>query len=170
MRHYISLQNLTHINPQQAGPSILLGMKLFVGIRWTMVGIVALLSACSVTRTSIPFPIEVSKGACKGRCPVYQVVIFEGGRIQFIGEANTTKLGRSEVKISRSDFNALASAYQKIKYPAQEAFDEHRYDLPIITINDQEHTLSFKRFQSVDVTLSHFVEQLDSILEKHQLL
>ncbi|MDF1699007.1 MAG: DUF6438 domain-containing protein [Saprospiraceae bacterium] len=77
----------------------------------------------------------MSKGACFGRCPVYELKIYHKGYVTFLGLQNTKNLGLFERKLSKQDYKDVIKAFEKLdfdKYP--DNFDSRIPDLPEIKI------------------------------------
>lgn len=83
-----------------------LGMRVLMSLVISLM--LALLGGCSLMRdpaqslldtSELPMAapgesfVALSGGACLGPCPVYQIFVFESGRVVFIGKQYTAKLG-----------------------------------------------------------------------------
>jgi hypothetical protein len=51
--------------------------------------------------------VAVSSGTCSGSCPVYELYVFNDGRVIFVGKKDTGKLGVARKKISPEGYNEL---------------------------------------------------------------
>ncbi len=128
-------------------------------------------TSCSSIHTSVPFPISVTKGLCKGKCPNYTITISKEGKLEFNGIENTKYIGKQDFKLSKKEFKKLKTEYKKISFlKLEKVYDQRLYDFPTIVVKDQENTVAFKRNRSVPDELVMFVELLDEILRKNDLL
>ncbi len=51
--------------------------------------------------------VAVSGGTCAGSCPVYELYVFNDGRVIFVGKKDTGKLGVARKKISPEGYGEL---------------------------------------------------------------
>ena len=57
--------------------------------------------------------IGLRRTACRGECPVYQVVIRQDGSFDYIGEQYVERLGEHTGRLSRQAFDKLAKAIKE---------------------------------------------------------
>ncbi len=130
-----------------------------------------LLSSCTSLRSVIPFPVSISKEACKGKCPVYKVIILKNGEVQFEGIKNTEHIGIKKILLSEKEFQKLKQKYKNIDFSTlKTAYDQRIYDLPKTIIKDNNNSISFKRDQSVPEALKEFVKQIERTLKNYNLI
>lgn len=133
--------------------------------------LIMLTNSCTSVQSVLPFPVSVSKEACKGKCPVYKIIILKSGEVDFEGVKNTKHTGRSKVLLSKKEFQELKQVYKTINLSKlKNSYDQRIYDLPQTVIKNSNNSVSFKRNQSVPIELIKFVELLDEILKKNNLL
>src|SRR5262252_3323223 len=53
--------------------------------------------------------VAVAGGACSGTCPVYEVYVFDDGRVIFLGKKYTGKLGVMRKQMDRSVYAELVT-------------------------------------------------------------
>jgi Domain of unknown function (DUF6438) len=73
----------------------------------------------------VPFPeihdwnslrITLSRGACYGRCPIYEIAIHGDGTVLYDGRAYVTTKGKKELQISHAALVQLVDAFRKADY------------------------------------------------------
>lgn len=60
--------------------------------------------------------VEMKKGPCYGRCPVFTLTIYENGLASYQGERFTNKQGLYTKNISKSDVESLKTAFKKADF------------------------------------------------------
>ncbi len=51
--------------------------------------------------------VAVASGTCSGSCPVYELYVFNDGRVVFVGKKDTGKIGVARKKIPVDGYNEL---------------------------------------------------------------
>lgn len=51
--------------------------------------------------------VAISSGACSGSCPVYELYVFNDGRVVFVGKKDTGRLGVANKRISPDGYAEL---------------------------------------------------------------
>ena len=58
--------------------------------------------SCKTTELNSQVPyLKLTKERCLGKCPVYDLVMFESGKVVYIGIDNVSKKGKSIYKVSK---------------------------------------------------------------------
>ncbi|MEL6926411.1 MAG: DUF6438 domain-containing protein, partial [Bacteroidota bacterium] len=113
---------------------------------------ILVLLACKSTKnkqsanSSTPTPsdallLEMKKGICFGRCPVYDLKVYADGRLQYDGKRFTDKIGLHERQLSEQDFSALRQMLSELdpsQYP--EEFGNEIPDLPTTVLTFHENS------------------------------
>lgn len=85
----------------------------------------------------------LSKGACFGRCPIYELQIFEGGKASFEGKKFTPNIGLYEGQVPSDMYKALEKAFAAADFMAYpDSFPSLIPDLPAIRISHHNGTES----------------------------
>ncbi len=94
-----------------------------------------LLPKKSVDLTKLEKLVEMSKGPCYGRCPVYTLVVYDNGVVTYEGKQNTDRKGLFINQISDSALKALVSQLVAAKLDQfQDAYRGRIPDLQTVTI------------------------------------
>ena len=129
------------------------------------------LYSCASLNPGITYPIHVSKGACKGHCPVYEIKIQKNGNLVFIGRENTALIGERTLQLTRKEMASLEKRYMKIPFEKLDAeYDGSIYDLPKTTLSDSTRQVSYKRGSDALKSVVDYVKHIEEILTKNQLL
>ena len=59
--------------------------------------------------------VGISGGSCSGTCPVYELYVFEDGRVVFSGRKDTTKKGVWNKKVAPSAYAELRAMIERTK-------------------------------------------------------
>ena len=115
--------------------------------------------------------VTLERSACFGKCPVYNIVIFEDGTVVYTGIANVDKIGVSTLK---TDASAVESVIQRAK--ALGYFDwQDSYDQMVMTdqvtvttsIRSEDQTKQIARYNgdpNAPVGLVWVEESIDQLL------
>jgi hypothetical protein len=114
---------------------------------------------------------SLSKGACFGTCPIYELKIYHGGHTTFLGKQNTDNLGQYDKMLSSKEYKNIEKAFEKLdfdKYP--DYFDSRIPDLPMIKIGyhngKQLRVVSGKEERPEDLMQVQFL--LEKIVDNKQ--
>jgi hypothetical protein len=58
----------------------------------------------------------LARGACLGGCPVYQVVVFAGGEVEYRGMQNVAVAGERHFQLSREAMDELHAAFEQAEF------------------------------------------------------
>ena len=83
------------------------------------ISILSLFSSCGTSLETVGLSelrkdIEMRKGPCYGRCPVYTLRIYENGIVTYTGERYTDRLGVYIKKLSQEEYFAILDSFQRI--------------------------------------------------------
>jgi hypothetical protein len=59
--------------------------------------------------------VAISSGSCNGTCPVYELYVFEDGRVVYSGRKDTSRLGVFEKKVAPGVYAELLSMIVRTK-------------------------------------------------------
>lgn len=83
----------------------------------------------------------LSKGACFGKCPIYELKIFEDGKASFEGKKFTPNIGLYEGKVPADTYKALEKAFAAANFMAYpDSFPSLIPDLPAIRVTHHNGT------------------------------
>ena len=75
--------------------------------------------------------ISLQKKSCYGKCPIYEIEIFENGSLIFNGKKNVEKIGIYNSKLTKEDMNKILDKAKHIKFQKlQNEYIESLNDLP----------------------------------------
>lgn len=80
--------------------------------------------------------IEISKGACFGRCPVYTMTVYGQGLVSYEGKRFTDKVGIYTKQLLEVEYTQLFKAFKDANlWQYQDEYNSRIPDLPMITIH-----------------------------------
>lgn len=83
--------------------------------------------------------IEMNKGACFGRCPVFALTIYSNGVASYRGERYTDRMGLYLKRLPKSEFQALLAAFKKADlWQYADVYRSQYPDLPAVSITYHE--------------------------------
>jgi len=111
---------------------------------WPVLVLATAISSCSpplsmVATDKLSPVIEMNKGACFGRCPVFTLTIYSNGVASYNGERHTDKMGLYLKRLPKSELEALLAAFKKAdlwQYP--DVYRSQFPDLPAVNITYHE--------------------------------
>ena len=59
--------------------------------------------------------VAIASGACSGRCPVYELYVFDDGRVVFAGRKDTGKLGTFRKQVTADAYAELLTTIVRTK-------------------------------------------------------
>ena len=75
--------------------------------------------------------ISLQKKSCYGKCPIYEIEIFENGSLIFNGKKNVEKIGVYNSKLTKEDMSKILNKAKHIKFQKlQNEYIESLNDLP----------------------------------------
>jgi len=79
--------------------------------------------------------IEMAKGACYGKCPVYKIEIYEGGYTKYYGIRHAEKLGTYDKQLTPDKYKSLIKAFENSAFMTYEDFYETQVpDAPTVIL------------------------------------
>ena len=108
--------------------------------------------------------LNYSKGPCLGNCPVYNIKIFENGKVLFNGISDVKKNGEFESLISLKKIKTLNNLLSSISVKDYEKISGR--DKPITTLNFKENNIRFDATKSkgnllkIEGLISQIVESI----------
>ncbi|HRF38748.1 MAG TPA: DUF6438 domain-containing protein, partial [Saprospiraceae bacterium] len=111
---------------------------------WPVLVLAAAITSCNpplslVATDKLAPVIEMSKGACFGRCPVFTLTIYSNGVAAYKGERHTDKMGLYLKRLPKSELESLLLAFKKAdlwQYP--DVYRSQFPDLPAVNITYHE--------------------------------
>ena len=110
----------------------------------------------------------LSKSACFGKCPVFDLNIYNNRYVEFIGKQNTSKLGTHALNLDKDTYKNLVSAFDKANFVGlQDHYESNIPDLPSVTMSYRKgsklKTITGKRERPESVHKLQFL--LEQIIE-----
>lgn len=110
-------------------------------MRYTFIILLALIvSSCKTTKdisqmTEDDVKIEMTRGACYGKCPIYTIKVYEGGYTTLDASRFTKQVGKFSKKLSKKEYKNLVTAFDNANmYQYKEMYDNGIADMPLISI------------------------------------
>ncbi len=97
--------------------------------------------SCKTTKdfskmTKDDIKVKMSKGACYGSCPVYELSIYDGGYAHFHGKRYTSKDGKWLKKLDKNTYKELISQFEKSNFSSfQNEYESELADLQSVKIS-----------------------------------
>jgi len=77
----------------------------------------------------------LSKGACFGKCPMFEMTVYGNGRAEYVGKNFTDKLGKYEKKLTADNLKSLKQIFSDSKFSEfPTSYKSNIADLPMIKI------------------------------------
>ncbi len=96
--------------------------------------------SCKTTKevselTKEDIKIEMTRGACFGKCPIYTIKVYEGGYTTLDASRFTKAMGKFSKKISKKEYKSLVTAFDAANlYQYPEVFENSIADLPLVSM------------------------------------
>jgi hypothetical protein len=100
--------------------------------------------------------VKLERTVCFGDCPVYEIAIDGGGRVQWIGHAHVAALGHRQGKVSRLQLEELAGRLDRIQFFDRNEFGELPR-APECQMNGSMRTCTFGASVSICSDTSHTI-------------
>jgi len=122
-------------------------MKVTIITTIFLIASLALLSSCKTSNKvlsqaqieDLPKVLEYSKSGCRGRCPIFDFTVYEGGHIIFNGKMHTKYEGQAVDKLTKEEYVALQANCQKADlWQKQEKYGMNIMDIPTTTVHFYE--------------------------------
>jgi len=122
-------------------------MKVSIAIIILLIGGLIALSSCKTTQkiltqeevAALPKVLEYSKGGCRGKCPIFDLTVYEGGWMIFNGKMWTKQVGEATSQLSEEEFATLQADCQKANLWTKKAgYGMNIMDAPTTTIHFYE--------------------------------
>jgi hypothetical protein len=89
--------------------------------------------------------IRMDKSACFGTCPIYTMLVFDNGMVEYRGDKFCEKLGIYEKQLSDEEFSIVTSLLKEIDFESlEERYDANLMDAQITTFNFSYNNVSKK--------------------------
>ncbi len=87
----------------------------------------------------LPKVLEYSKSGCRGKCPIFDFTVYEGGHIVFNGKAFTKYEGQATDKLTKEEYAALQANCKKADlWQKQAEYGMNIMDIPTTTLHFYE--------------------------------
>ena len=116
-------------------------------MRYFSILFICLLTACYNPKYTGSFDglervIEMAKGPCMGKCPVYFLFIYENGLAMYKGRANVEMIGRYYTVLPRKDFKAIKEVFAKANLTQyQDHYQAEVTDMPSTRISYKSESI-----------------------------
>lgn len=144
-----------------------LGFLLFFGAVLTMLHSCG--SPASASLSKLDPLIEMSKGPCYGRCPVFTLTIYENGIASYKGERYTDRLGTFVRKLEKSEMERILGEFDRANFwQFRDSYRGRIPDMQSVTIsyhqNGKKKTVTGKEIRPNAV--KWLESQLDQIAQR----
>lgn len=113
--------------------------------------------------------IRLSRGACFGFCPVYEVTINGDGEVRYQGRNFVNVVGERTATISREDVARLVARFDAIGFNSlNDSYRANVSDLPTyrITLTRDGHTKTITDFGGVQAGMPRAVRDLEAEVDR----
>ena len=114
-------------------------LKWFLAVGLTLT-VSILFQSCKSSKQAVVIPegeaqFSLIKGACFGKCPVYELNVYPNGKATFHGMMNTDKQGLYTKTVSKDLFKKLKKGFGQSDFDQYPTTIESRIpDLPMVTV------------------------------------
>ena len=122
-------------------------MKVVFVVAILLVGSLFYLTSCKTTQKvlsqqeveNLPKILEFSKSGCRGKCPVFDLTVYQDGWVVFDGRNFTKHEGKATVQLTKEEFATLQSNCEKADiWKCQPEYGMNIMDIPTTTIQLHE--------------------------------
>lgn len=113
--------------------------------------------------------IQLSRAACFGTCPVYEVQIFANGRVVYEGQRNVLNVGRYSSKLNEEQTKLLFEDLIQLNWSSYpDAYPIDNVDFPQFKLVFQSQALdkSIKANSNAATELIELAKKIDFIISK----
>ncbi|WP_442264497.1 DUF6438 domain-containing protein [Tenacibaculum sp. ZS6-P6] len=121
--------------------------------------IILLIVSCSTAKNFPEDKIHYRKTACLSKCPVFDLYVYQNGKVIFNGVNNTKIKGEAEYQISTQQVKLLKGELSKLSSVVDSESKKGR-DLPKTIVNFDNKTLTFKGNKNL-IVFNNLLKQLD---------
>ena len=125
-----------------------------------------------VEKTTDNSYIKLSKTACSGHCPVYDIVLFKDGTVSFNAIENLAIKGKQEFTISESKMKKIKEMFNKTSFKdyKNNYVDISKMDYPSTFITYNNKQIEIKLWKNVPLELALACEAIEDILLDKKLI
>ena len=110
----------------------------------------------------------MSKTSCRGKCPVYDLVIYSNGLAKLNGKQNLDKIGNFKRTLDKKEFNNLTESFTNNKFTElKDQYDAPVTDLPT-TITTSEWEGKYKKvidYSGAPEILKNLERMLENVMK-----
>ena len=105
-----------------------------------LLSVISLCIGCKTNKpvselTSEDVKIEMFKGSCYGKCPIYTIKVYKGGYTTLLATQFGDKQGEYHRTLSKKEYKNLVKAFEEAKFSSfKETYPSDIVDLPLVTI------------------------------------
>lgn len=117
--------------------------------------------------------IQLSRGACYGNCPVYNVQIFADGRVLYIGKLNVLNIGKYSSRLAPNQTKLLFEDLKQFNwssYPDSYPIDNVDFPQFKIEFQNQELNKSIRANSMAASELIDLAKQIDFIVSQLEFI
>jgi len=161
-----------------------LKFKFFLALSCLLANVL-LIQSCKTAKevedlTQEDIKIKMNKGMCFGKCPVYNIEVYEGGYVKYYGKKFAPKLGVYDKQLSKDEYKILIKAFESSEFMTyKDEYESQVPDAPTVSLffrnkNGESKNIIGKLNRPEEVKdLQVLVENIAStdgwnLLEKHK--
>ena len=130
----------------------------------SLIIIVILSVSCSSTKYDASSPvIQLTKNRCMGKCPVYDLMIYQNGLVTYNGIDHVKKKGLHQFSISTQKLEELNKLFEDSRFKELESPKKKGRDLAVTQLTYQNKMVSFQG--PTPERLSNIIVALELITE-----
>lgn len=115
--------------------------------------------------TDLEVFLSFSKGPCYGKCPVYNLTVFENGLIEFQGVQYTTRLGFFYKWMDKKQFQDWEERLSELEWQDYDTYYPNPVsDFPVHKLSFREHEIAGNQILPLEV--QEIFQSLDSIADE----
>jgi hypothetical protein len=150
---------------------VLLAAALLFGACWTGTDGVPVESppaAKAAPGEPLKLRVKLERTGCFGNCPAYSVLIDGSGKIEWIGHANVTAMGRREGHVSRFELDELSRRVDRARFFERDEYGELVRKPECQTVGSST-TCSFSAAVSICSDTSHAIISVVRGIRRHRI-
>lgn len=109
-----------------------------------LVGLILMMSfSCNTVKQNASDPlIQITKKRCFGKCPVYDLYVYQSGLVKYNGIDNVSKKGKHEFTLSKDQLEEIENVFKTAGFETLQSKEKVR-DLPITQISFHQKKVQF---------------------------
>lgn len=127
-------------------------------MKYLAILLIGILTNCSSPKEMQKEPLlYFGKTACLGKCPVYDIYVFENGKVKYEGVKNVNKKGSYSYQLSKKDIEEITEELIRISSIENEKLTRDKPNTIIRYKGKELKTQNIKNFEKLEKLLEKVI-------------